>query len=126
MQTPSFDPGLTQKYTKGLKRVVNPDGRFNVRRTGTTWRDFHPYLFLVDAPVAVFIGVILAGYLIGNLLFACIYWMIGVENLHGVVAATPFLTFINAFFFSAHTLTTVGYGNIYPVGVAANSVAAME
>ncbi|HWF47452.1 MAG TPA: ion channel [Bryobacteraceae bacterium] len=126
MQKPSFDPGLTQKYSQGLKRIINPDGRFNVRRTGTTWRDFHPYLFLVDAPLSVFISVILASYLAGNLFFACIYWMIGVEHLRGVAAATPFLTFMNAFFFSAHTLTTVGYGNIYPDGVAANSIAALE
>ena len=24
--------------------------------------------------------------------------------------------FANAFFFSVHTLTTVGYGNVYPAG----------
>ncbi|MGC2661881.1 MAG: ion channel [Bryobacteraceae bacterium] len=126
MQAPSFDPGLTQKYSQGLKRIINPDGRFNVRRTGATWRDFQPYLFLVDAPLSVFIAIILAGYLGGNLLFACIYWMIGVQHLHGAAAATPLLTFMNAFFFSAHTLTTVGYGNIYPDGLAANSVASLE
>jgi inward rectifier potassium channel len=34
--------------------------------------------------------------------------------------------FVNAFFFSIHTLTTVGYGNIYPRGVGANTVAAVE
>lgn len=126
MQKPSFDPGLTQKYSQGLKRIINPDGRFNVRRTGTTWRDFHPYLFLVDARLPVFITVIVVGYIIGNLFFACIYWMIGMEHLHGAAAATPFLTFLNAVFFSAHTLTTVGYGNIYPDGPAANCVAGFE
>ena len=126
MQKPSFDPGLTQKYSQGLKRIINPDGRFNVRRTGTTWRDFHPYLFLVDAPLSVFIAVILAGFILGNLFFACIYWMIGIEHVHGAAAATPFLTFVNAFFFSAHTLTTVGYGNMYPDGPAANTIAALE
>ena len=98
MQAPSFDPGLTQKYSKGLKRIINADGRFNVRRTGATWRDFQPYLFLVDAPLPVFISIVLAGYLGGNLLFACIYWIIGVEHLHGAAAATPLLTFMNAFF----------------------------
>lgn len=123
---PSFDPGLTQKYEKGLKRIINPDGGFNVRRAGATWRDFSPYLFLVDAPLPLFFGLILAGYFIGNVLFACIYWSIGVEHLHGAAAATPFRTFLNAFFFSAHTLTTVGYGNIYPEGVAANTIAAFE
>jgi inward rectifier potassium channel len=34
--------------------------------------------------------------------------------------------FVNAFFFSVHTLTTVGYGNVFPRGFGANAVAAME
>ena len=40
--------------------------------------------------------------------------------------ATPFQSFLNALFFSAHTLTTVGYGNMWPVGPWANLVAASE
>jgi inward rectifier potassium channel len=34
--------------------------------------------------------------------------------------------FLNAFFFSIHTLTTVGYGNVYPTGNGANTVSAIE
>src|ERR1035438_9301601 len=34
--------------------------------------------------------------------------------------------FLNTFFFSSHTLTTVGYGNIWPKTVAANFIAAFE
>jgi inward rectifier potassium channel len=34
--------------------------------------------------------------------------------------------FANAFFFSVHTLTTVGYGNVYPQGVGANSISSLE
>jgi inward rectifier potassium channel len=34
--------------------------------------------------------------------------------------------FLNTFFFSSHTLTTVGYGNIFPKTTAANSIAAFE
>jgi len=34
----TFDPGLTQRYTKVLKRVINKDGQFNVRRVGRTWQ----------------------------------------------------------------------------------------
>src|SRR6185312_6800797 len=40
--------------------------------------------------------------------------------------ATNMGHFLNAFFFSAHTLTTVGYGSISPKGTAANIVAALE
>jgi hypothetical protein len=29
-----FDPGITQSYTGELRRIVNRDGSFNVRRKG--------------------------------------------------------------------------------------------
>ena len=34
--------------------------------------------------------------------------------------------FLNAFYFSVHTLTTVGYGNVYPRGAWTNAVSALE
>jgi len=125
--TPAFDPGFTQQYRSGLRRVINPDGQFNVHRRGTTWRDVHPYLYMLNTPWRVFMGLILAGYLVTNLVFACIYYYgVGIEHLRGAETATPLGRFLNAFFFSAHTLTTVGYGNIWPDGVFANSMAALE
>src|SRR3989454_6887137 len=48
MDKPSFDPGFTEKYRGDLHRIINPNGQFNVRRRGTTWRDVHPYLFMID------------------------------------------------------------------------------
>lgn len=125
--TPAFDPGFTQQYRSGLRRVINPDGKFNVHRRGTSWRDVHPYLYMLNAPWRVFMGLILVVYLVTNFIFACIYYYgVGIEHLPGSEAATPLSRFLNAFFFSAHTLTTVGYGNIWPDGIFANSMAALE
>lgn len=126
MQKPTFDPGLTQQYTGVLKRAINKDGDFNVRRAGLTWRDFHPYLFMINASLPTFMGLVAAAFIVVNTLFAAVYVAIGIENIKGTEAPTEWLRFVNAFFFSAHTLTTVGYGNMYPVGVAANTVAAIE
>ena len=126
MEKPQFDPGLTQQYTGVLKRAINPDGQFNVRRAGTNWRDWHPYLFMISVPWPVFFGLILAAFLVVNSLFALAYIAIGIENLKNAEAASRTLTFLNAFFFSAHTLSTVGYGNMWPVGPASNTVAALE
>ena len=124
---PAFDPGFTEQYRTGLSRVINPDGQFNVHRRGTTWRDVHPYLYMLNARWPVFLGLILAGYLLTNLIFAVIYYYgVGIEHLRGSDAVTPLGHFLNAFYFSAHTLTTVGYGNIWPDGVLANSMAALE
>lgn len=126
MEKPTYDPGLTQQYTGVLKRAINEDGQFNVKRAGVTWRDSHPYLYLINASWLAFIGIIIATYVLMNLVFAGLYMAIGVENLKGAEAPTTGLRFLNTFFFSAHTLTTVGYGNIFPVGAAANSLAALE
>jgi inward rectifier potassium channel len=46
--------------------------------------------------------------------------------LQGADSPTEWAHFLNSFFFSAHTLTTVGYGSISPKGTAANVVAAIE
>jgi inward rectifier potassium channel len=126
MRKPSFDPGLTQKYGSPLRRAINKDGAFNVRRAGGDWHDVHPYLHLVNMSWAGFFGIILAAYATVNLLFACIYTWIGSDQLAGAEAPTPFGRFMNLFFFSSHTLSTVGYGNISPRGIAANSVASFE
>jgi inward rectifier potassium channel len=126
MEQPSFDPGLTQRYDGVLKRAINPDGRFNVRRTGSTWRDAHPYLYLIHTSWRRFLAIVCITYVMVNIVFASAYMAVGIEHLKGADAATPWLRFVNLFFFSAHTLTTVGYGNMWPIGPAANTLAAME
>ncbi len=114
MEKPSYDPGLTQQYGDKLRRVIRKDGQFNVRRRGTTWRDIHPYLYLINLPWPVFLTVVFAGFVAANLLFALGYCALGVESLHGAEAPTAWGRFINAFFFSSQTITTVGYGTIVP------------
>jgi inward rectifier potassium channel len=126
MKKPSFDPGLTQQYIKPLSRVINEDGDFNVRHTGVAWRDFHPYMHLINMSWPVFMSMIVLGYALINLFFACIYYAVGVEQLVGADAPTALGRFLNMFFFSSHTLSTVGYGNIAPRGIGANIVAAFE
>jgi inward rectifier potassium channel len=125
-QRPNFDPGLTQTYTGVLKRVINKDGQFNVRRGGRTWRDWHPYLVLISTSWPRFILMVTAGFLVVNTMFALLYAAAGLEHLKNADAPTEFERFMNAFFFSAHTLTTVGYGNMWPIGAEANTIAVME
>ena len=126
MDKPSFDPGFTEKYRGDLQRIINADGQFNVRRRGATWRDVHPYLFMINMSWPVFAATIFAGYVIANLVFAFVYLGIGVEHLQGAETSNAMGRFLSAFFFSAQTFTTVGYGRISPDGVAANLVAAFQ
>jgi inward rectifier potassium channel len=126
MQTPTFDPGLTNQVIAPLRRVIGENGQFNVHRRGTTWHDFHPYLHLVNMSWWRFLLSLFLGYVVLNSLFAGVYFFLGPEQLSGADARTEWGRFLNDFFFSSHTLSTVGYGNIAPKGMAANSVATFE
>jgi inward rectifier potassium channel len=126
MQKPSFDPGLTQQFTAPFRRVINKDGSFNVHRRGTTWRDVHPYLHLINMGWARFLAMLFLGYVLVNTVFAGIYFALGPGQLQGAESSTAFDRFLSGFFFSAHTLSTVGYGNISPKGMGANVVSSFE
>jgi inward rectifier potassium channel len=126
MQTPSFDPGLTQQYAGRLRRAIDRDGNFDVVRTGGSWRNIHFYLHLINAPWIVYFAVIIAGYFIVNTIFALVYYTWPGVKIAGTDAPTAWARFLNYFFFSAHTLTTVGYGNFAPASTAANAFAAIE
>jgi inward rectifier potassium channel len=126
MRKPTFDPGLTQQVTGDLRRAINKDGSFNVDRQGVTWRNIHPYLHLINTSWPKFFCVVLVAYLIVNTLFAVLYFALGPGHIQGTDAPTEFDRFMKLFFFSSHTLTTVGYGNFAPASLRANSIAAFE
>lgn len=123
---PSFDPGLTQKYSGKIRRIINPDGSFNVRRTGRRWQKLHVYQWLISISWPKFLGIVLGAYAILNLLFAWLYLLVGIENLTGAMLSTAWERFISAYFFSFQTFTTVGYGAMAPHGVMASALAAIE
>jgi inward rectifier potassium channel len=127
MQKPTFDPGLTQQYAGPLRRVINPDGSFNVLRRGTGWRDVNPYLHLITIPWSQFFGLILAAYILVNTIFATVYYSFGPGALNGTYGpAMKFDRFLQCIFFSSQTLTTVGFGALAPASKSANIVAALE
>ena len=124
MKQESFDPGLTTQFSGALRRTINPDGTFNVRRKGLRLRDINLYLQLIDTTWPRFLLIVLVGFVTINTLFAFTYFVMGMDHFQGTEAELG--AFANAFFFSVHTLTTVGYGYVYPRGFWANSVAAIE
>ncbi len=124
--TVGFDPGLTQKYTGALNRIVNKDGQFNVHRAGRTWQDSNPYTFLISTSWWVFAGIVTTTFVIINVAFAWLYEVVADSSIKGAESKDALVHFFNLFFFSTHTLTTVGYGNMYPVGILANALAAVE
>ena len=126
MRNSSFDPGFTQRVGGTLRRAINRDGSFNVRRRQAGWLHLHPYLYLVNMSWPGFFAAVFLAYLFVNTIFAGIYMFLGPSALTGGNPQTEWEHFLNSFFFSAHTLTTVGYGTLAPNGTAANLLAALE
>lgn len=109
-------------------RLTNKDGSVNLRKTGTLfWERISIYHSLLRMSRWQFLGIVFTFYTILNLFFAALYVLIGVDHLQGVEIGTdPISKFLQAFFFSSQTLTTVGYGHISPVGFWANVIASLE
>jgi inward rectifier potassium channel len=121
------DLGLGEKASAGRNRTLNKNGTFNVKKTNIPFgQRFNFYHTLVTIPSLHFIGLVIAGYLLANLCFGSIYYFIGVEHLTGIENSSEFEKFFEAFFFSAQTITTLGYGRVAPIGLLTNVVAASE
>ena len=121
------DFGLGGKATSGQYRILKKDGSFNVRKKNVPFFErFNFYHSLVSMSWTKFLIIVLATYFSINLLFATIYVSIGIEHLTGIRGETVEHQFMEAFFFSAQTITTLGYGQVAPIGLLANIVAAVE
>jgi len=106
-------------------RLLNRGGSFNVRRRQNLV-DFASYHELMTMSWPAFIGLLASAYALLNAIFALIYLSLGPDALQ--TATPPELTprFLKAFFFSVDTFSTIGYGNIVPVGRFANAVVGVE
>lgn len=121
------DLGFGTRITNANGRLVNRDGSFNVKRTNVSfWAWVDPFYRLTIMPWHHFFGIVFLIYLAVNVLFSFVYLLIGVEHLSGVNPSDKDNHFWEAFFFSAQTLTTVGYGRVAPVGYLISAVAAIE
>ena len=113
----------------------NSSGRFydrnhggaNVMKKGVgVLNRYSWYHTMLAMPIAKFLSLLLIAYIIVNLFFAGIYYLIGIDHLAGEKQGSDIKNFSEVFFISAQTFTTVGYGRISPVGFAASAVSTFE
>jgi len=124
---PEDDLGFGPQPVIKNQPLINKDGTPNVKRVGLPFfNTANNYHTLITMSWTRFWLMVLSGYLIVNVFFALIYVSLAPGSLDGTSGNTTANHFLDAFFFSAQTISTVGYGHIYPKGTAANIAAAFE
>ncbi len=122
------DLGFGSRVTERTRgRFLNRDGTFNVERHGIPYlRSLHIYHALVTMSWHSFFAAIVLGYLLINALFAVGYFLCGAGALQGTASLDWPHRLVDAFFFSVQTLSTIGYGQLSPSGLAANLLVTLQ
>ncbi|MCF8714618.1 ion transporter [Joostella atrarenae] len=120
------DIGFGLNATKNVKRFITEDGRFNINHVNKKSMFESTYSYLIRISWISFFSYVLLAYIIINSIFAIGYVAIGVDDISIYKSPNVFANFLNAFLFSAQTITTVGYGVMSPSGTLAGILAALE
>lgn len=119
------DPGIGKSSNKYAKRFVNPDGSFNIKHINRPNSLSENYNYLINITWGMFFLWVFLGYTLINTLFAIIYTFLGIVNITEPTG-NLYRDFLNAFFFSAQTITTVGYGAMAPKGLVFGVISSFE
>ena len=122
------DLGFGTEVAKGTRRrLLNRDGSFNVVRDGLNpLSSMSLYHWLLTISWPKFLAFITGSYVAINTLFAFAFLLLGTDALQSSAGSFAGQPFYRAFFFSVDTFATIGYGNIIPVGVVANTLVTIE
>jgi len=107
-------------------RLLNQDGSLNVKKTGLGFFDhFSVFHFLVTTNWFTFNMLIISSYILINIVFGVIYWVVGIEEI-GIRHDKSLEDLLESIYFSAQTFSTVGYGRANPGSHMANFIAFSE
>ena len=108
------------------QRLLNRDGSFNVARKGLRFTtSLSLYHTLLTTTWTRFGALVVVSYLLINAGFALVFVLCGPGALQTSLGGGG-AGFARAFFFSVETFSTIGFGNVVPVTVAANLVVTVE
>lgn len=123
----SSELGFGEKAYGKNTRLIKRSGEFNVEKSGLGfWQTLDIYHELISMKWMPFILLITLIFLFVNLVFAGLYMLAGAEGIMGRETEGLLNDFINAFYFSTQTITTVGFGRLSPSSNAVSLIAAIE
>lgn len=109
------------------RRLLNRNGSFNVKREGLPLLQSLPaYHYFLTMTWTRFLALVSGVYIVANAVFAVAYVGCGDDALTGFPHMGAGERFATAFFFSVHTLATIGYGSISPTNMLSNLVVVFE
>ncbi len=117
--------GFGADSSKEYSRIINSDGSYNIIKKGVRlkWKD--AYKYLLEISWLRFFLILFAAYILLNLVFTILYWIIGFGNISGINYDNGSV-FMEIFFFSVQTFTTVGYGVMSPTGIETQILSSIE
>ncbi len=108
-------------------RLLNRDGTYNIeRRRSNPFFTNDLYHSLLSSSWMMFLSYILGIFLLINIAFATVYFLIGSNAIDGMVFSTPGQRWLECFFFSVQTFATIGYGKLTPKSLGTNIVVTVE
>ncbi len=126
-KTEEKELGFGTKTSTQRTRLINKDGSFNIDRIELSrWQSVSIYHALISMSWRRFNFFVFLYFIIINLIFASCYYLAGMEGLNGVQGTSASDLFLEAFFFSTQTFSTVGFGRISPANHIISSIAAIE
>ncbi len=117
------DLGFGTGMTENPQRFLRKDGSFNVIRKGGS--DYSIYQKLLEMSWWKFIALTIFNFVLINCFFALLFLLNGREYIAGTEQGSFSDHFMQAFFLSVQTFTSVGYGALSPVGLNANLISAV-
>lgn len=123
----SRELGFGNRAYSRSTRLINKGGAFNVEKDGLSfWQGLDTYHELISISWGRFFMLITAMFFGINLLFAILYYLAGPEAIEGARSLTGAGRFLEAFYFSTQTITTVGFGKLNPHTDFVSVLAAIE